>query len=94
MAETDVYVFCYDISRDSARRKASGVLEKQGTRVQESVFEVHAGENRAKVLLAALETFCAPGDSVRAYCLTAAGRRKSLTSGGAPVAGDTEFWLL
>lgn len=89
-----IFVFCYDISRDRSRRRAAELLERSGTRVQESVFEVRATAGAARALLGELGRFRAPGDSVRMYCLTDVGRRHSASDGGAPIAEEAEFWLL
>lgn len=94
MSRDALFVYVYDISADRLRRRVSDILEKEGTRVQESVFEVHTTQERAQRLLARLEVLRAPGDRLRMYCLTADGRRRSCAAGGAPLPEETEFWLL
>ena len=94
MARDAVYVYVYDIAADRIRRRVAGHLEERGTRVQESVFEVHANQAEAERLLGLLERECAAGDRLRMYCLTADARRRSRVAGGTPLPEETEFWLL
>ena len=94
MAREHVFVFCYDVASDKARRRMADILEDKGTRVQKSVFEVRATLARAEALLARLSAERLTGDSVRMYCLTEEARARSRASGGAPVPEKAEFWLL
>lgn len=94
MSREALFVYVYDVSSDRLRRRISAILEEEGTRVQESVFEVHADQARAERILARLDRERGPGDGVRMYCLTADGRRRSRAQGGPPLAEETEFWLL
>lgn len=94
MSREAVFVYVYDVSSDRLRRRMAAILEEAGTRVQESVFEVHADQADAERLLDRLERERGPGDGIRMYCLTADGRRRSRTRGGAPLPEETEFWLL
>ena len=94
MARDLVFVFCYDIADNRVRARVAKMLEQHGTRVQESVFEVHAGPAAAQALMARLERLRMPGDSLRMYCLTPDGRARSRVAGGAPLPEATEFWLL
>jgi CRISPR-associated protein Cas2 len=70
------------------------VLERQATGVQKSVFEMVASKRRANVLLARVERELAPGDTVRMYAVSAAGRRWSRQVGGAPIAESDAYWLV
>lgn len=94
MSREAVYVFVYDVSSDKIRRGLADRLEEAGTRVQESVFEVHADQAEAERLLSRLSAMIEEGDGLRMYCLTADARRKSRVAGGAPLPEETEFWLL
>jgi CRISPR-associated protein Cas2 len=94
MAREAVWVYAYDIAADRIRRRVAAVLEEHGTRVQESVFEVHGSEAQAGRLLARLEALIDGGDRLRMYCLNADGRRRSRAVGGTPLPEETEFWLL
>lgn len=94
MAREHLFVFCYDVATNKARRRIADILEDKGTRVQKSVFEVRTTLERAERLLARLALARDAGDSVRMYCLTEEGRARSQTSGGAPIPERSEFWLL
>lgn len=94
MSRDAVFVFVYDIASDKLRRGITNRLEDAGTRVQESVFEVHATQKEAEKLLATLSRLIEPGDGLRMYCLPADARARSRVAGGAPLAEETEFWLL
>ena len=94
MARELLFVFCYDIADNRVRRRVAAMLEQHGTRVQDSVFEVHATAPLAQKLMQALQRLRMAGDSLRMYCLTQDGRARSLAAGGAPIAEATEFWLL
>ena len=94
MAQAMLFVFCYDIADNRVRRRMADMLEQHGTRVQDSVFEVHATAPLAQKLMQTLQRLRMAGDSLRMYCLTQDGRAASLAAGGAPIAEATEFWLL
>ena len=94
MAREHLFVFCYDVTSNRARRRMADLLEDKGTRVQKSVFEVRTTRLRAERLLALLGREREAGDSVRMYCLTEEGRARSRASGGAPIPERQEFWLL
>lgn len=93
MPREHIFVFCYDVASNKARRRMAGILEDKGTRVQKSVFEVRCPLARAQRLLARLAAGRLPGDSVRMYCLTEEARARSAASGGAPIPERAEFWL-
>ena len=94
MAKDHVYVFCYDVEMQRARRRMSDILEKSGCRVQKSVFEVRCDQPRAEAILRLLERERHPGDSIRMYCIPEDGRKRCASAGGAPPPEATEFWLL
>jgi CRISPR-associated protein Cas2 len=94
VAREMLFVFAYDISQERVRRRVASRLEKRGTRVQESVFEVRTTQQRAEALLRQLDSERMSGDAVRMYCLTEEGRQRSRSAGGPPIPERTEFWLL
>ena len=94
MAREHIFVFCYDVAGNKARRRMSAILEDKGTRVQKSVFELRCSLEKAERLLARLSAERGPGDSVRMYCLTEEARARSRAAGGAPIPERSEFWLL
>jgi CRISPR-associated protein Cas2 len=94
MARKHLFVFCYDVATNKARRRMADILEDKGTRVQKSVFEVRCTLQRAERLLTRLSAERLSGDSVRMYCLTEEARARSRASGGAPIPERSEFWLL
>jgi CRISPR-associated protein Cas2 len=89
-----LFVFAYDIADDRVRRRVAALLEKWGTRVQDSVFEVRCTRARAEALLVALDRLRLAGDGVRMYALPEDARAASQQVGGAPIGEATEFWLL
>ena len=94
MAREHIFVFCYDVASNKARRRMAELLEDKGTRVQKSVFEVRCSLEKAEGLLQRLLAERCPGDSVRMYCLTEEARARSRAAGGAPIPERAEFWLL
>lgn len=94
MSREHLFVFCYDIACNKRRARAAKILERAGTRVQYSVFEVRTTQNKAVVLLDRLGRLRETLDSIRMYCLTERGRQLSDARGGAPAPEATEFWLL
>jgi CRISPR-associated protein Cas2 len=95
MSDTEhLFVFCYDIERDSYRAKVAGILETKARRVQKSVFEGRMSLWGAKRMVERLRPHIAPRDSLRVYCLTADGLAASLSVGVPPLAEETHFLLL
>lgn len=89
-----LYVFAYDIERDSARAKVADILSSKMVRVQFSVFEGRLSADEAKALAKEAALRVGPDDSLRCYCVPEGGRRQSFTHGaGAPIAEDGDFWL-
>lgn len=87
-------VFSYDISRNSLRNRIAGVLELQGIRVQESVFESRLTTRQAEALFSKLELLLDPGDSLRMYVVPEDGRTLSRSAGGAPISPTEDYVLL
>ncbi len=86
-------VFCYDISRASARTRVAELLGADATRVQESVFEGWMSEKRARAIAAKAMKILGDDDSLRLYVLNPRMAMRTLTIGpGAPVEAD-EFHL-
>ncbi len=94
MASEHIYVICYDVEAQRARRRISAILEKHGCRVQKSVFELRGQQKEAEAVLRLAERERMPGDSIRMYCITEQGRVNCRAAGGAPPPEKSEFWLL
>jgi CRISPR-associated protein Cas2 len=88
-----IFVFSYDVVRDSARARLSTLLDEHMDRVQKSVFEARMTVEEARVLAAKATRLMGPEDSLRVWCVPEAGRRLSLAVGGQPLPEQTDFWL-
>ena len=88
-----LFVFCYDVARDSARARLADLLLEQLTRVQQSVFEGHLTGDEARKLAMRAANHLGEDDSLRVYCITQAGRQASLAFGPKPLAEAHDFWL-
>ena len=93
MAREHIFVFCYDVASNKARRRMAELLEDKGTRVQKSVFEVRCSLEKAEGLLQRLSAERCPGDSVRMYCLTEEARA-ALAPRAAPNPGAGRILVL
>lgn len=89
-----LYVFAYDVHKDSVRRKVSALLEESLARVQMSVFEGHMTRVEAERTSLQVLALLDEGDSLRAYALTPQGLKHSIAHGGAPIAEPHDYWLL
>jgi CRISPR-associated protein Cas2 len=89
-----LYVICYDVVQDKARRRLARFLEKHALRVQDSVFEVRTTGEKLRQTWQQAVRLVGNGDSVRAYALDAAGRRESFSYGPGPRIADEGFVLL
>lgn len=89
-----LFVFCYDVSKDSARERLSSLLETSLTRVQKSVFEGRMSVAGAQRLARRAGNLIGVDDSLRVYCVTEAGRRACHTIGRTPLAEPGDFWLV
>jgi CRISPR-associated endonuclease Cas2 len=87
-------VFCYDISRDKWRLRASKLLDDYAVRVQESVFEGWMTEARARSLAERIGLFIDETDSLRLYMLGASAPRDVVVYGATPPVESHEFFLL
>lgn len=96
MARPDhLFVFAYDIARDSDRARVAELLLEHMVRVQGSVFEGRMSQDLARHLGHRAAQYLGPEDSLRFYCVTDPGRRASASFGaGPPIAEAQEFWLL
>lgn len=93
MAEM-LMVFCYDVSRDRARRRVADVLEDRCVRVQKSVFEARLDRRDAERLARRVARELEPGDSLRVYAITETGLERSLAFGPLPLPEAQDFYLL
>lgn len=93
-ARGQLIVFTYDISRSSLRSRVAGVLELNGIRVQESVFESRMTARQAEALFAKLDLLLDPEDGLRMYVVPEDGRLLSRCSGGAPISSSENYILL
>lgn len=91
---TFLYVFAYDVERDSRRAKVAALLEQDCSRVQKSVFEGRLAAGEARKLAGRIEALLGPDDSLRVYAVTAEGLDASLRVGGSPIPEKTGFMLL
>jgi CRISPR-associated protein Cas2 len=93
-ARRQLIVFCYDVSKATLRDKMARVLERFGTRVQESVFECRMTMAEAERLFRQLDLVRDPDDGLRMYVIPEDARALARAVGGAPISEKTEFWLL
>lgn len=89
-----LYIFCYDVSCNRKRARLAAQLEEQGVRVQDSVFEVELSAEAAKRLMLRLEAYLDRGDSLRAYAVSAHGRKASYCLGSVPLLPKEGYVLL
>lgn len=64
------YIIAYDISDDKRRNKLSALLDKYGTRVQYSIYEIEINQTKLKYLIKKIkeQKLCDKNsDSVRFY---------------------------
>jgi CRISPR-associated protein Cas2 len=91
---TFLYVFAYDIERDSTRAKVAAILEAEAVRVQGSVFEGRMSKAQAKRLSDRIAARIHPTDSLRVYALTSDGLDASFVHGVPPLPEKSGFMLL
>ena len=89
-----LFVFAYDVEKDSARGKIADALGESLDRVQLSVFEGRLTSAAAQQLSRRAAALMGPDDSLRVYCVTEAGRRGSFVFGAPPLAERHDFFLL
>jgi CRISPR-associated protein Cas2 len=88
-----LYVFAYDVARDSARAKVHDVLSEKLVRIQRSVFEGRMTAAQASRLAARIGNYLEETDSLRVWAVTADGLPLCLAKGGTPVAEAQPFFL-
>jgi CRISPR-associated protein Cas2 len=89
-----IFVFTYDVSRNSARTKLAALLDGRMDRVQRSVFEARMTVNEARALAERAANLIGPDDSLRAYCVTEPGRNLSIVHGVGALPEADDFVLL
>ena len=89
-----LFVFAYDVSRDTARAKLAALLEDSLDRVQLSVFEGRMTLPAARLLARRAAALLGPDDSLRVYAVTEAGRRASMAFGSTQLPEAHDFILL
>jgi CRISPR-associated protein Cas2 len=87
-------VFCYDVVRTRTRDRVATRLENSAVRVQDSVFETRLTRAASERLFRRITELLDPGDLLRMYAVGAAGLDRCRTHGGAPIAGDGDFWIV
>ena len=89
-----LFVFAYDVQKDSARARLADLLDEHMSRVQLSVFEGRLSVGAARRLARRASMLIGPDDSLRIYCVTESGRRSSLAFGARPLPEAQDFILL
>jgi CRISPR-associated protein Cas2 len=89
-----LFIFCYDIERDSIRQRMAELLEDYLTRVQKSVFEGRLTLDELKRLRPLAAALLGPNDSLRVYCVSTSGLRLSAAYGAPPLPEAQDFYLL
>jgi CRISPR-associated protein Cas2 len=91
---TFLYVFAYDIEKNSARRAVSDLLGEHLRRVQQSVFEGYLSEPAAQRLARRASERLGQTDSLRVYSISADGIDRSMAFGALPMAEKHDFLIL
>lgn len=90
-----LWMVCYDISDDRARRAVAESLLGVGERIQESVFECTMGMDGLRALLDRLAELIDPGsDSLRAYPLCAWCEGRVAWLGLGRRSDDPDLWIV
>jgi CRISPR-associated protein Cas2 len=89
-----LFVFAYDVQKDSARTRVADLLDVHLSRVQLSVFEGRLSAAAAGRLAKRASLLIGPDDSLRVYCITEPGRRLSVAYGPRPLPEAHDFILL
>ena len=90
---THLYVFAYDIRKDSVRARLAELLEGELTRVQLSLFEGHLAPGTARRLARKAAAMLGPDDSLRVYAIPASGLAASMAFGTARVPEAHDYLL-
>lgn len=93
MTKSRLYVFAYDVSDDKKRLRLARALEREGVRVQGSVFELRVPHEQAVALGNALKKHLDRGDSLRIYHVPDRALRFSAAYGGAPLPQPGDYLL-
>ncbi|MGP9822605.1 CRISPR-associated endonuclease Cas2 [Salinarimonas sp. NSM] len=93
MAREHLYVFAYDIARDSARARAHDILAEHLVRIQKSVFEGRMSERAARRLVERLSVLVGEQDSLRVWAVTADGLAASFARGRERLPEEGRFFL-
>lgn len=93
MEESRLYVFAYDVSNDTKRARLARVLEREGARVQGSVFELRVAHEKAMSLGDGLKKYLDRGDSLRIYHVPDMALRFSAAYGGTPLPQPGDYLL-
>ena len=89
-----IFVFCYDVEKDSARARISDLLSENLVRVQQSVFEGRMTTKEAHQLAKKASALISPEDNLRVYCIGSRALELSLAFGPTPLPEPGDFWLL
>jgi CRISPR-associated protein Cas2 len=89
-----IFVFSYDVQKDSARVKLATLLDEHMNRVQKSVFEARMTANEARQLAAKATHYLGPDGSLRVWCVPETARTLCLAAGGPPLPEQADFWLV
>jgi CRISPR-associated protein Cas2 len=93
--DSHLRILCYDISCNKRRRRVATLLEDQGTRVQESVFEARLTDRKLRTLIKYLSRHLAATDNLRVYTIGKSGEQHCTVLGmGIPIEIETGFWLV
>jgi CRISPR-associated protein Cas2 len=87
-------VFCYDIAESKVRARVAALLEERTVRVQDSVYECRMTRDVADRLFGRVAALLDPGDKLRMYAISQAGRERCRAHGGGPVSEDGDFWIV
>jgi CRISPR-associated protein Cas2 len=87
-------VYCYDIVRDRTRARVARMLEQEAVRVQDSVFEIRLTQAAADRLYRRISRLLDDGDKLRMYAIGAVALPRCRSDGGAPIAGDGDYWIV
>jgi CRISPR-associated protein Cas2 len=89
-----LFVFAYDVERDSQRRKLADLLDDQMDRVQMSVFEGRMTRDAAQLLARRASVHLGLRDSLRVYCITEAGLQNCIVHGAGVLPEADDFVLI
>lgn len=83
----EIYLSCFDIEDDKARRKVGNILLEYGTRVQYSVFEITVmNSQELEKIRIKCQRYIEETDSLLFYYLPLNARKKSIDMHGEAIA--------